>query len=108
MTRLMTELTHQNGQWTLKLYGDINARTSPTIWGDEIIRCLLAASAQRLVIDLVAVAGIDAYGLRFLLKLRRALAQYNIQVVLQNPGANLRKLFKILRFDDAFEIKMVH
>jgi|GEM_PF-2232234 len=101
---LMTEFIQQNGNWTLKLVGDIDASTS-TLWVPGILRKLEKTHAQLLVIDLTAVENIDAYGLRLLLTLKKELFMHNIQIELRNPTPNLRRLFRILQFERTFVIK---
>lgn len=101
---LMTEFVQNDGSWTLKLVGDINAGTS-ALWIPGILQKLEEAQARLLVIDLAAVENVDAYGLRLLLMLKKELFIRNIQVELQNPTPTLRRLFRILQFDRTFVIK---
>ena len=101
---LMTEFIQQEGNWTLKLVGDIDASTS-TLWVPGILQKLEKTQAQLLVIDLTAVENIDAYGLRLLLTLKKELFMRNIQIELRNPTPNLRRLFRILQFERTFVIK---
>ena len=101
---LMTEFVQNDGNWTLKLAGDINARTN-ALWVPDILQKLEEVQARLLVIDLTAIENIDAYGLRLLLTLKKELFFRNIQIELQNPTPTLRRLFRILQFERTFVIK---
>lgn len=103
---LMTKFIHDEGNWTLKLVGDINASAS-ALWVPDILQQLEGNQVQLLVIDLMAVEHVDAYGLRLLLMLKKELFLRNIEIELQNPTPNLRRLFRILQFDRTFVIKKV-
>jgi anti-anti-sigma factor len=104
----MTELVQSENGVTLILAGEVNARTIPSIWVGKIFETLFQAGSEYLIIDLLAVERIDAYGLRFLLKMQKELAARDIQIILQNPAPSLRRLFTILKFDDTFTVRMVH
>ena len=106
MVQLMTKLTQDNCVWTLTLRGNVNARTSYVIHFADILKHLVEDQAHLLVIDLTAVEVIDAYGLRLLLAAKKEFSEQDIQIVLQNPNAHLRRLFRIMQFDRVFNVKM--
>jgi len=108
MPNLTTELVQSKSGLTLKLAGEVNARTIPSIWVGKIFETLFQAGAEYLIVDLLAVERIDAYGLRFLLKLQKELADNHVEIILQNPAPSLHRLFTILKFDDTFTVRMVH
>ena len=108
MNKLVSELAYRGGDWNLTLYGEINANTVASVWVDDITQTLNEVQAQCLVIDLTAVERVDAYGFGFLLRLKRTLDRHRIDIALQNPSPTVRHLLKILKFDDIFEVRMVH
>jgi anti-anti-sigma factor len=62
------------------------------------------ARASRLVLDLSAVEFIDAGGLRALREAARLARRQRRRLVLDGPSANVVRLLRVTRLDEAFEI----
>jgi anti-sigma B factor antagonist len=113
MTELTAELNQDNsGIWTLKLVGGIDTDTYQTMWightSADLLKRLVAAKAQKLVIDLTATERIDSQGLRLLLNAHKEFSKEKIEIILKNPNPYLKRLFQIMQFDRVFSIDSDH
>lgn len=105
MSRLITELTQDSYVWHLKLKGDLEARAYHQAWLADLARQAVQAQVQTLVIDLKNVDNVDSRGLKFLLDVYNEFSSHKIEVILQNPSAHLRRLFRIIQFERIFKIE---
>lgn len=105
--KFTTKMILQENTWTLKLTGDVDARTTRIIRFADISEQLDAANAQCLIIDLDEVELIDSSGLRLLLDAKKELSKRDIEVVLKNPSNHMRRLFRIMQFDQLFKINQL-
>lgn len=101
----MTKLILDGDTWILKLTGDVDTRVLKLIQFSEILEKLEKAQANSLIIDLSEAEIIGSPGLRLLLKAKRELSRKDIEVILDNPSSHLRRLFRIMRFEQIFVIR---
>lgn len=111
VTPLTTELVNDgNGIWTLKLMGSVDSTNRHLLWsiddGNSLLRKLVEARAQKLVIDLTATERLAPDGLRYLFNTYQQCASHNIQIELQNPNTHLQRVLRIMRFDMFFIIQL--
>lgn len=106
---LTTELIRDSEIWTLKLFGNVDSSTSHLMWFSDsstsLLKELVQARVKILLIDLARTEFIDSQGLRLLLNAHKEFSKENIQIVLQNPNAHLKRLFRIMQFDRVFDIE---
>ncbi len=106
---LSTKLIRRSDIWTLKLTGNIDSSTANTMWAVDNSPSLLKEMAQtqvkKLALDLTDVDFIDSHGLRVLLNAHKDFSNENIQIILQNPNAHLKRLLRIMQFDRVFVIE---
>ena len=106
---LTTELTRDSEGWTLKLFGNVDSSTSHLMWFNDsstsLLKELVQAHVKKLLIDLTNTEFIDSHGLRLLLNAHKEFSKENIEIVLQNPNAHLKRLFRIMQFDRVFIIE---
>lgn len=100
----MTSLVRHEDSWVLKLVGDVDTRAAKLIYFSEISEKLKALQATTLIIDLSEAEIVDSTGLGLLLEAKKELSRQNIEVVLSNPSAHMRRLFAIMQFDQLFSI----
>lgn len=95
--------------WMLSLRGSVESQNHYLMWyfdsSDTLLEKLVAASATKLVINLVDADRIDSEGFRRLFKIRQELAKKNIEIALRNPNEHLSRLLRIMQFDQVFEIE---
>ena len=101
----MTKLILDDDTWILKLIGTIDARVPRLLQFTELSEKLAQAEATSLTIDLSEAVIIDSCGLRLLLEAKKELVKKDIEVILYNPSAHMRRLFRIMQFDQLFIIK---
>jgi anti-anti-sigma factor len=110
-SNLNTEFTCQgDGVCVLKLIGNVESRNHHLMWffdsSEALLENVIAAGAQKLVIDLTATDRIDSEGLRRLLYAQQDFAKQNVLMVLRNPNPHLRRLLRIMQFDLVFTIEI--
>ncbi len=109
MAELKTELLRDKDTWSLKLIGHVNAGTSHLMWSTDssatLLKQLLEADAQTLVIDLSEAKLVDSHGLRLLIDAQRKFSAKDVPIVLRNPNAHLSRLFRIMQFDRIFTVE---
>ena len=101
---LITKLIQIDGQWTLKLIGDVNIDQND-FWVEDISNLLQQNLVKSLAIDLSRSDQPDSRGLRFLLDIQEACSGYGITVVLRHPSDHLRRLLRIMQFDRIFIVE---
>ena len=101
----MTKLILDGDNWILKLMGDVDTRVLKLLQFSEILEKLEKAEAKSLIIDLSEAEIIGSPGLRLLLKAKRELSRNDIEVILNNPSSHMRRLFRIMRFEQIFIIR---
>jgi anti-anti-sigma factor len=104
MTKLNAVLSQDNGDWILKLAGDINFNASRSIWVIDIVKKVKQNQVESLIIDLGDLNNIDSRGLKFLYDIQEALSRQKVKVILKNPNAHMLRLFRIMQFDQSFII----
>ncbi|MCB0164735.1 MAG: STAS domain-containing protein [Anaerolineae bacterium] len=109
MSNLITDLSEENGRWTLKLVGSIDSDTHQLMWFTEgsmaLLEKLQAAKANSLRIDLSETDRFDSQGLRLLLNAHKEFSRAQLPIILKNPNAHLNRLFQIMQFDRIFAIE---
>lgn len=100
-----TKLIMDGDTWILKLIGSIDSRVPKVLQFTDLADKLEKAEAKSLTIDLSEAVIIDSSGLRLLLEAKKELIRKDIEVVLYNPSAHMRRLFRIMQFDQLFIIK---
>lgn len=101
----MTKLILDGDTWILKLIGSIDVRVPRVLQFSDLSDKLEQAQARSLTIDLSEAVIIDSSGLRLLLEAKKELVRKDIEVILYNPSAHMRRLFRIMQFDQLFIIK---
>jgi anti-anti-sigma factor len=109
MGQLVTRLIRDaNSVWLLELIRPIEQELFFHIWAGEIeaiLKLLEQSEAQKLVIDLTATQEVDSRGLQFLCRMHKELAERNIPIILRNPSAHLRRVLRIMKYDQLFGIE---
>ena len=101
----MTKLIVDGDTWILKVMGDVDTRTPKMLQFTEILEKLEKAQANSLTIDLSEAEIIGSPGLRLLLKAKRELSRKDIEIILNNPSSHMRRLFRIMQFEQIFVIR---
>lgn len=103
---LKTELSQEKHQWTLSLIGFVNANTAYLMWfadsSQALLKRLVEAKVNSLIIDLSRTEAIDSQGLRLLIDAHMEFAAKNVQITLRQPNTHLSRLFRIMQFDRLF------
>lgn len=111
MSDLKTVLTQDDDTWTLKLIGHVNASTSHMMWSTDssasLLKKMLEAKAQTLVIDLSATKTLDSHGLRLLIDAQKEFSIEHIKIILRKPNSHLSRLLRIMQFDRIFTVESV-
>ena len=106
---LTTELLQDGTTWTLKIIGFVNATTSYLMWytdsSHSLLKQLMEAEADKLVVDLSEAEGIDSHGLRLLIDAQKEFSAKDIKIILRQPNAHLSRLFRIMQFDRLFTVE---
>ena len=95
--------------WWLAINGVVEPELlhfSQAIDNQTLVQKVVAAKAQRFVIDLTALSSFDSRGLLLLLVLYRQLSDENIPLVLRNPNSYLQRILRIMQVDHFFEIEV--
>lgn len=71
-----------------------------------LVQKVVAAQAQRFVVDLTTLSSFDSRGLLLLLLLYKQLSEENIPLVLRNPNSYLQRILRIMQVDHFFEIEV--
>jgi anti-sigma B factor antagonist len=103
MTRLMTELVSDSGNWALRLEPERSRLPISDI--STLLQYLAEVGAQQLSIDLSKTPRVDSAGLKFLLSLYQECANKNIQLILRNPSPHLERIIKIMQLTRLFIIE---
>ncbi|MBE7549609.1 MAG: STAS domain-containing protein [Anaerolineales bacterium] len=93
--------------WWLVINGVIEPELlhfSQAIDNQTLVQKVIAARAQKFVIDLTTLSNFDSRGLLLLLLLYRQLSDENIPLVLRNPNSYLQRILRIMQVDHFFEI----
>jgi anti-anti-sigma factor len=103
---LKTELSQEKHQWTLSLIGFVNANTAYLMWfadsSQALLKRLVEAKVNSLIIDLSRTEAIDSQGLRLLIDAHMEFTAKNVQITLRQPNTHLSRLFRIMQFDRLF------
>ncbi|MCL4297768.1 MAG: STAS domain-containing protein [Anaerolineae bacterium] len=95
--------------WWLAINGVIEPELlhfSQAIDNQTLVQKVVAAQAQKFVIDLSTLSSFDSRGLLLLLLLYKQLSDKNIPLVLRNPNAYLQRILRIMQVDHFFEIEV--
>jgi anti-anti-sigma factor len=110
MPSLTTEFfdNHDN-TCTLKWIGSVENRNHHLMWffdnSDILLQQMSAANIRKLIIDLAMTERIDSDGMRRLFNTRQDFIQKNVQIALHHPNSHLRRLLRIMQFDQIFEVE---
>jgi len=88
------EITLEGGTRVIEVRGELALATAPTL-GQRIRRPLFWEGAERVVVDLSAVAFIDSSGLRALVVGHKALEERGGSLVVANPSAMAARLLEV-------------
>lgn len=110
MPPLRTELNdNDDHSCTLQWVGSVESKNCHLMWFFESIETLLQhlidVSANRLIIDLSAADRVDSEALRRLFQARQIFLRRNIRIILHQPSAHLRRLLRIMQFDQIFTVE---
>jgi anti-anti-sigma factor len=105
---LKTELSKEKHQWTLSLIGFVTANTTSLMWFAEssqaLLKQLVEAGVNSLIIDLHRTEAIDSQGLRILIDAHMEFSAKNVQITLRRPNTHLSRLFRIMQLDRLFVV----
>lgn len=109
MADLITDLSEENGIWTLKLVGSVDSETHHLMWFTDgsasLLRKLRESNADSLRIDLTETDRFDSQGLRLLLNAHKEFSRARVPIILKNPNVHLSRLFQIMQFDRIFSVE---
>lgn len=95
--------------WWLAINGVVEPELlhfSQAIDNQTLVQKVVAAQAQRFVVDLTTLSSFDSRGLLLLLILYKQLSDENIPLILRNPNAYLQRILRIMQVDHFFEIEI--
>lgn len=95
--------------WWLAINGVVEPELlhfSQAIDNQTLVQKVVAAQAQKFVVDLSTLSSFDSRGLLLLLMLYKQLSDKNIPLVLRNPNAYLQRILRIMQVDHFFEIEV--
>lgn len=87
----------------IRVTGDLDAHTAPRL--DDVVRGLIDAGAERIVVDMAAVEFVDSSGLRSLIRARADGADGR-EVVVHNPSAATLRLLDVTGMTEHFTVVM--
>lgn len=108
-SELKYDINYGRDEWTVKLTSTVHSATIRfmlvTDHESSLLKRLVQAGIEKLIIDLTEVETIDANGLRRLLRAKREFVEAGIQIILKNPNPHLKRLLRIMGFDRTFIIE---
>ena len=92
-----------NGTAVLSVRGEVDVYTAPHLW-DEIDRAI-AASAERLVIDLSDVTFMDSSGLSVLIRAHKRLRPIDGTVVVRGAGEQVSMTLEVTKLNTVLTVE---
>jgi anti-anti-sigma factor len=102
---------HDNDDYscTLQWIGSVESKNCHLMWffdnSETLLQHLNDVNANRLIIDLSAADRVDSEALRRLFQARQNFLRHNIRIILRQPNPHLRRLLRIMQFDQIFTIE---
>jgi anti-anti-sigma factor len=95
--------------WLLAINGAVEPELlhfSQAVDNQTLVQKVVAARAQKFVIDLTTLSSFDSRGLLLLLMLYKQLSDKNIPLVLRNPNSYLQRILRIMQVDHFFHVEV--